>query len=93
MEFRRDASMLNVSSRQGPRAWGGVGDTGLPLSLGPSRRLGPTWSQVSVRAKAAAAPALPWPGPAWGQGGHGAAASAPSALGFGRTSCPTSTRG
>lgn len=92
MEFRRDASMLNVSSKR-PCAGGGVGGTRLLLSLGPSRRLGPTWSQVSVPGKAAAAPALPWPGPAWGQGGHGAAASVPSALGFGRTSCPTSTRG
>lgn len=40
MEFRRDASMLNVSV-QGTDAgrWGGVGDTGPSLSGGPSRRL------------------------------------------------------
>lgn len=40
MEFRRDASMLNVSMQEtdaGRLGW--VGDTGLSLSLCPSRRL------------------------------------------------------
>lgn len=93
MEFRRDASMLNVS-RKGPRAgvrgcgWGG--DAGPPCSLGPGGRLAslPGFRCLCVGG---------WGGlrqpPPRGGGGFGTTVSIPSTHGLGRTSCPTSTRG
>lgn len=97
MEFRRDASMLNVSRPglgQGPEAGrlGGRGDTGPSLSLGSSRRLAPTQDEVSVLERAAAAPALPLPSRGLGTEGRGAPPT-PLCSWPCRTNCPTSMHG
>lgn len=71
MEFRRDASMLNVSMQEtdaGRLGW--VGDTGLSLSLCPSRRLALLRIKCLL-GRAAATPALSqlslsqWAGVLW----------------------------
>lgn len=92
--------MLNVSAFEG-HVWG----RGFPQGRGQLHGAGPQdhrtapqlgpWQELGVFAGegcccAACAPAL---GPAWGQAAHRATASMPFALGLGRMSCPTSTRG
>lgn len=94
MEFRRDASMLNVSSRWGPSAGGRVGGGGHRTApqLGPPQEAWPHLELGACRGRLLLhlhCPGLARPG----GGGPGATPSGPSALGLGRMSCPTSTRG